>query len=147
MKHLIIILSLVLTTTATVHACSCNATGMLHKVTSSSSLIGLTSLEEVHTNICADFVFDNLTLPGCWNVNWTRQNCTENPTSNFNFDVVMDVGGIEMYQCIVEIICFICMNNLWHLISKKKKKTIVLSESDLSPLSEKDDDDDSDFEF
>ena len=108
MKHLIIILSLVLTTTASVHACSCNATGMLHKVTfeslqqpfrysnatcnstSSSSLIGLTSLEEVHTNICADFVFDNLTLPGCWNVNWTRQNCSENPTSNFNFDVVMD---------------------------------------------------------
>ena len=114
MKHLIILsLVILLTTTAlasaestSVHACSCNATDVLHKV----------PLEEVHTNICADFVFDNLTLPGCWNVNWTRQNCTENPTSSFNFDVVMDIGGIEMYQCLIEIMYFICMNNLWSCI-------------------------------
>ena len=58
---------------------------MLHKIPFES-----TSLVEVHTDVCADFVFDNLTLPGCWNVNWKSQTRIENPTSNFNFDVVMD---------------------------------------------------------
>ena len=102
MKHLIILSLVILLTTTTlasaestsVHACSCNATDMLHKIPCDYTL------KEVHTDVCADFVFDNLTLPGCWNVNWTRQTRIENPTSNFNFDVVMDVGGIEMYQCI-----------------------------------------------